>query len=119
MTQVTRFPYQGTALPEDTDTETLFDSSTFKKRGMLQMAGFHKCTLGIWASQNGTVNEYGSEDGGTTWRLVSTTAVTGGGSTETTLEFNVEPYRDWKIEWVNAVTQTAFTVHLSLSTESL
>lgn len=120
---VTRIPYQDTALPTDSDTFTLVDTTVLSPnlRGVIPMAGWHRFFLSVFANQDGTITEYTSVDGGTNWRQVGTAeSHTGSSTAQTTVEYEVDAYRDWRLIWTNGGTnQTTFEVQMSFSTDPL
>ena len=111
-----RVKYIGTALPADSDVETIFDTtSTGHWTDMLNHMGVKRVRFEAKHSHNATVNTYFSDDGGTNWEAVSSTAVTGGGSDTNIVDALVEGYKDWKMEWVNGgTTQTEFKPVIAL-----
>ena len=120
---ITKLKYSGTTPGADTNTYNLF--STVSKEGIgrnfFASVGVEKFLVFIKmdATETGTLKEYCSEDGGTTWLQVSETDVTGAAATsQNPYEFLVAPYRDWKLDWVNGGTaQTVWEVNMALDTD--
>ena len=118
--------YIGAALPESSDTETVFDTTkmfnadsatsyeSFKH--FLTMTNMRWFRYSIWNDQTGTLNFYRSTDGGTTWRRFKTTSVAIASADANEDDILVEGYQDFKAEWVNGGTnQTVFDINLSLA----
>ncbi len=77
--------------------------------------GIAMLTVAVLHDQSGTLNCYWSPDKGVTWLLFRTEPMTGSALTDL-VEVVVEPYADFKVEWVNGPSgQTAFACSLSLS----
>lgn len=76
-----------------------------------------KFVLSLKNSQAGTLNEYYSPDRGATWQSISSQAVpipTAGFTTE--VEYLIETYSDWRVEWVNGgVAQATWSPQFALS----
>lgn len=125
MTPTHRIKYQGTALPEDTDTELLWSTvdSLFTDGGAGRYLGLAWFVAAIWNSHAGTVNAYFSNDKGTTWRLFQTETYSALGADSNAAaaniaEFYIEPYEHVKFEWVNGGdTQTIFDPALCTTNE--
>ena len=66
--------------------------------------------------QAGTLNAYSSVDRGTNWTKIYTAAVAASAAnSESPYDFLIEPYADWKLEWVNGATpQTTFRPAMAL-----
>ena len=122
-----RFNYTGSALPGNAETVVLL--ATAPTSGVLtgviggagNMGNFfpnariERVLLSLTNDQAGTLNEYQSFDRGATWTKIFTTAVAASAAnSENQYDFLVEPYGDWKLEWVNgAAPQTTFKVNLA------
>lgn len=124
--EVVGLKYTGTALPESTDTETVFDTtkmiqgnttSAFESfKHFLAMTGLRWFRYSIWNSHAGTLNFYRSTDGGTNWRRFKTTAVAAASGDANEDDVLVEAHPDFKVEWVNGGTnQTTFDIAISLA----
>lgn len=81
------------------------------------LLGFRKMALMIDHVQAGTLNTYESRDRGVTWRQVDTQAIAApAAASSTVMDFLVETFRDFKIEWVNgSVAQNPWDVNIALS----
>lgn len=80
-------------------------------------SGIRKVVLDLKNSQAGTLNEFYSNDRGVTWLQVSTdpVAIPAAGF-DTSREFLVESYADWKLEWTNGgVAQIGWTPQIALT----
>ena len=118
--EVVGLKYTGTALPTDSNTVVLFDSTAVltdnKFKHWLTMTGLRWFKYSIWNSHAGTVNFYESVDGGTSWRLWDSDTVAASPTEAATESRLVEGKADVKVEWVNGgTTQTVFDIHLSLA----
>ena len=124
MKPITRIKYTGTALPTDSDTFVLFDSTTLlptsKAQGVLQACGIRRFNWGFLCSHDGVLELDSTDDGGVTWRHVTEVNVDGGTATTRRGSFDVENFQGFRVRWVNGgTTQTTFEPDLSLSsTES-
>jgi hypothetical protein len=110
----TYVPYKGSALPGNAESIVLFSSTTaFGARA----APHYRC---FWVDVAITTNQAAgtqtvalqkSNDGGTNWITVGTTTAVISGNTSK--EFFVSPYQDFRILYVNGTTpQTLFAVDL-------
>jgi hypothetical protein len=125
MSETVAVKYTGTALPTGSTTSILFDTVTaFPSANYLAMLHMKRLQIDIWCSQAGTVNWYkarqprGLTVATTTWDQLGTQAVTASSTVSTTLDFLVEEYGDFKVEWVNGgVNQTAFDIDMALTDE--
>jgi hypothetical protein len=115
-TDKTYVPYKGSALPGNAESIVLFSSTVaFGSRA----AQHYRCFFvdvaitADAAAGTQTVALQKSNDGGTTWITVGTpTAVIIG---NTNVSFNVSPYQDFRILYLNGSTpQTLFAVDLVL-----
>jgi hypothetical protein len=79
--------------------------------------GVRKFSVLIDHVQAGTLNAYESIDRGVTWRQIDTVAVAApAAASSTSVDFQVEGLRDFKLEWVNGgVAQNPWEVLQSLS----
>lgn len=115
---VTNLKYGGTALPADSDTETLFDSTSLvatghnkgASAGLLGLFGWQLLGYEVDHSHQGIVKGYFSDDGGTTWRQDYEFNLAPHHASKTNFdEVNIAGRRDYKLEWVNGgTTQTTF-----------
>jgi hypothetical protein len=117
-----RISYLGSALPGNAETVVLFSTALTAPgpmENMLQKRDIRRIFLSLTNDQAGTLNAYQSVDRGTTWRKVYTTGV--GASPlngENQYDLYVEPYADWKLEWVNGATpQTVFIPNMVATDE--
>lgn len=115
-TDKTYVPYKGAALPGNAESVILFNSTVaFGPRAAPHYRVFW-VDVAITTNQAAgtqTVAVQKSNDGGTTWITVGTpTAVISG---NTNVSFNVAPYQDFRILYLNGSTpQTLFAVDLVL-----
>ncbi len=117
-----RFGYTGSALPGNAEVVVLLATAPTSGVGTGVIAHpassalqFQKMKIrrGIVALRNdqaGTLREYKSMDRGATWLTISSTAVAAAAANSQNIyDFLVEPYVDWKCDWLNGATpQTAF-----------
>lgn len=100
----------------DSNTYKLFDSTVTFGNGLRQ----HDITRIIFTLQNshaGTLNAYWSANGGTTWNLydAQVPGVPAAGASSGPFDYLVDPYADWKLEWVNGGSaQTTWRTALTL-----
>ena len=75
----------------------------------------HRVVVAMRNDQAGTLREYKSMDRGATWLVISSTAVAAAAANSQNIyDFWVEPYADWKLDWLNgAAPQTAFQPDIS------
>lgn len=124
MNNVTHFKYTGTALPADSDTVTLLD--TFAA-GMpphaFQHQNLRRVVIDLAHSHIGTVKFYKSDpDGvrGTDWTLVASQAIAVPSTGTDQIQFIVQPYPDFKIDWTNGgTTQTQFEPNITADSEGI
>lgn len=116
--------YSGAAPGADSDTYVLFSSTVaFPGGQQFQGAGVKKLVLNIKNSHLGTLNTYrGSARttlNETTWTQISTEALAAGTSTTSSLrDYLMEPFSDFKLEWVNGGSaQTTWVIDLALTDE--
>lgn len=113
----TRIPYTGSALPGNAEVITLFSSTAaFGARA----ATHYRCfwfDVGLQVDQNAanSLQLQKSADGGTTWTnagaAVTINSGTTGGSSVTS--FFVSPFADWRVVYTNGATpQTTFQVDM-------
>ena len=116
-----RVKYNGTALPIDATTETLFSTvaAFVTSQSAFAMMGVHRVVVRLKNDQAGTLKTYRSVDRGTNWSQVSQTSVAAAAATASNdYDFLVEGYLDFKIDWLNGgVTQTTFAPDISLITD--
>lgn len=120
-----RAKYEGTALPTNSDTFTLWDSTennahnTGKSADVINMFGLKWANVRVECSHKGTLHASWSDDDGTEWNIYDQRVMPASG-TNMAHHFSIPivGYRDVKIEWVNGgTTQTNFDVLTTLSTE--
>lgn len=110
----TYVPYRGPDLPGNAQSIVLFSSTVAFGARAAQHYRCYWVDVAIHtdeAAGTQTVSLEKSVDGGTTWIAVGSAVTVGDG--ETTAEFFVSPYRDWRIVYLNGTTpQTEFAVDL-------
>lgn len=115
-TPTPKVKYTGVALPGIAETVTLFDTSLMPMANWLQLCGLRRFVADIAHNQAGTINFYKSADRGATWLLVGTQAAPVPAAGTSLFDILVEPYGDWKIEWVNGgAAQTTWAVDMALT----
>ena len=111
MSEIIRFNIP-TAAPTDSDTTTLFNSVTAYGAGVLSLTGINRIAFTVENSHSGTLKQYRSTNGGTTWDQVGTDlAVVAAAATDVSgpYDYLVDPHPDWKLDWVNGgTTQTTW-----------
>lgn len=120
MGETVSIKYDGTALPADSTTETLFDTTNYGVKNLMQYAGLDWFNYRVDHSHQGIIKTYVSDDRGTNWSQHKThNLAPHHGSIVNFGSFRVTGSLDFKAEWVNGgTTQTTFRPHLSLSCES-
>jgi hypothetical protein len=104
--------------PTNSDTFVLFSTvDAGWGANAIQGMGLHYFVMNLEHSNDGTLKLYKSEDRGTNWLQIDEDAITApAASGSTNQEYLVEPYADWKIEWVNGgVTQTTWVLDMSFT----
>ena len=115
----TRIKYGGTALPADSDTETLFDTTAFAhpSSGVFQQGGWRYFNFKVDHSHKGTIVADLSDDGGASWSQFWSHALAPHHAD--IMNFNHIPIVegvDFRVRWVNGgTTQTTFKPFLTLS----
>lgn len=124
MSKITTFDVSGTTPGADSNTDTMWDTTTTVNghrvypKHFFAMQGIHRAELTIVHDQDGTVKWYASNDGGTSWNQVGTQAVTAVSNEASIVDPIVEGYPDFKIEWTNGGTaQSPWYAKLNLLTE--
>lgn len=113
--------YTGSTPGNDSNTYNLF--TTIGKGGnYFGQNDIHKLALDLKTDQVGTLKAYKSQNGDAsspTFEQIYEESVAAPVSTSSTLrEFVVDPYADWKLDWVNGGTiQTKFLVDMGLITD--
>jgi len=123
--ETTTIPYQGLTPGADANTYVMFSTATaFPAPNYVAMNRMKRFQLGLSNSQAGTLNWYKSNTRLTStqttpvWTQIGTLAVAAGATAENTVDFLVEEYADWKLEWVNGgVAQATWVVSMALSGE--
>ena len=123
MDEIVGIKYEGTALPADSDTETLWDSTAAHfPDHFVSKAGLRWFRYSVSNSHAGTVKGYESANDGddttVTWeQFYDSGSLAAPAATATnSADVLVEGKKNVKFEWVNGgTTQTTFLVHLSLS----
>jgi len=109
--------YMGDTPGADSDTYNLVDTTLLGGgSNFFAHSGTAKVELFLKNADTGTLKEYVSEDGGVNWSQISETAVSAAAATgQNAYSFVVEPYRDWKLDWVNGGSaQTTWVVSMAL-----
>jgi hypothetical protein len=109
--------YTGSTPGADANTYNLLNTTLLGGgSNFFANSGTAKVQLFLKNADTGTLKEYVSEDGGTNWSQISETAVAAAAATgQNAYEFVVEPYRDWKLDWVNGGSaQTTWVVSMAL-----
>lgn len=120
-----RVKYDGTALPTDSDTFTLWDSTgnnahnNGSSADIINMCGLKWANIRVECSHKGTLHASWSDDDGTEWNVYDQRVMPASGTNMAHhYTIPIVGYRDVKIEWVNGgTTQTNFDVMTSLSPE--
>lgn len=102
----------------DAATYNLFDSTaTGYPARFFAEQGAHKFIVDIKNSQAGTLKAYKSQDRGVTWLQIYQASVAAAAATSTNLfEFAIEPFADWKLDWLNGGSaQATWVVDMALS----
>lgn len=103
MSHVTRARYTGATPGTDSDDYVLFSTAGFT-RNMFAHGGIQRVILDLLCDNDGTLKEQKSNDGGTTWTQIgSNEAITATGNS-IFREYQVAPYRDWRLVWTNGGT---------------
>jgi hypothetical protein len=98
----TRTTYSGSAPGADSNTYVMFSTVVAAPMaGWHQLAGIKYARIDIKHNQSFTLNAYKSPDRGVTWHQVSTEAITVTSNAVTSRGFDIQLYRDFKIEVVN------------------
>jgi len=113
----TNVTYKGTALPTDSDTHTIFDTSTFSSKNFLSNGNYDRLLVDVVNSHIATYKWYKSDDRGTNWQQIGESAVAVPAATDSNItDHLVSGYQDFKLEWVNGgTTQTTFEINISLT----
>lgn len=112
--------YGGSALPGNAETVNIFSTVVaFPGANMIQSMEIHRFYLGIVNDQAGTLKAYKSSNRGVTWTQIDSQAVAAAaGSAENRSDWLIDPYADWKLDWLNGATpQTTFLVDAALQGE--
>jgi hypothetical protein len=122
---IIRVKYDGTALPTDSDTFTLWDSTgnnAYRNSSSADIINQHslkRCNVSVECSHKGTLTASWSDDDGTEWNVYDQRVMPASG-TNMAHQFSIDiaGRRDVKIEWVNGgTTQTNFDVQTSLTSD--
>lgn len=122
MTDYTRFKYSGATPGGDSNDYILFSTVTaFGGKCAHQMAGLHKLVLDLFHTQAGTLKLYRSNDRGTTWTQVTSSAKSSpAAGMSSQYEVLVECFADFKLVWTNGgVAQAAWYVDVALTDERI
>ena len=115
--------YTGATPGADANTYVLFSTvAMFTGANVLQGTGMKRLDLGLSNSQAGTLNWYKTQSRLTNssntpvWTQIGTAAVAAGATAENDFDWLIEPYADFKLEWVNGgVAQATWVPDLVLS----
>ncbi len=119
-------PYQGLTPGADANTYVMFSTAVaFPSAGYVAMNRMKRFQLGLSNANAGTLNWYKSNTRLTApsatpvWTQIGTLPVAAGATVENTVDFLIEEYADWKLEWVNGGASQAATwvVSMALSGE--
>lgn len=116
MNENVRIKYTGSALPGNAETVTIFDSTSTGISNFAAIARLHRLYVTVINDQAGTLVFQSSENGGTAWTTINSTAVSASAAnSENPYDYDIEPYRDVRLRWTNGATpQTSFRVAASL-----
>lgn len=116
---VTVITYSGSTPGTDSNVYNLFSSVVaLPGERMAQGAGVKRIIIDLKHSHDGTFRLSKSTDRGTNWTIVNEQAATGGGTDSNTYDANIEPYDDFKVDWVNGGTaQNPWVPSIALSNE--
>lgn len=132
MSHSVNIKYQGPVPGVDDSTYVLFATASpsagvpgaFPGANYLAMHALKRLQLSLFVPASGTLNWYASQtrrdapNVQPVWVQLGTLAVTGSGTSATTLDLLVEEYSDVKLEFVNGGTaQTGMQVDMALSSE--
>jgi hypothetical protein len=102
---------QGGTPGADSNTYTLFDSTTAFQgtpsfsagKGMIPTKEIARFIFNLNNSQTGTLKAFWSNDGGTTWNQYYSASVAAAVSPVMNgpIDFPVDGYRDWRLQWTN------------------
>lgn len=113
----TRVQYNGSVPGADANDYVLFSTDGLPS-GWLQTTGNKRFFLCLNNPQTCTLKDYFSDDGGTTWKLRSTTVVNAMTTTTNDYDYYIEPFKDWRLVLTNGGSaQTGLAPQMSLSTE--
>lgn len=103
---MTRVKYTGATPGGDTNTYPIFTTLTNGwPAGFFALQNISKLVVDTKHDAAGTFAWYKSNDRGTSWEQIGTEAISAPASTVTIFrEFTVEPYEDFKLDWVNGNT---------------
>lgn len=114
--------YAGSALPGNAETVDLFSSViAFQGANTHVMMGYPRFQLSLKNDQAGTLSVWESTDRGVNWTQVraNEAVAAAAAGTESTWDFYVGSYKDFRVRWVNGATpQTTFRVNMALSPEA-
>ncbi len=112
----TNVTYKGTALPADSTTVSIFDTSTFSSKRFISNGNYDRLLVDVKNSHTATYKWYKSSDRGTNWNQIGESAVSVPAATASNVtDFLITGYDDFKLEWVNGgTTQTTFEIDISL-----
>lgn len=114
----TRVTYSGTTPGADSNTYNLYNSTSDGGGSGFAMKGYHFAVLDIKNAAAGTLKAYKSIDRGVTWNQIEQFSVAAAPTAESNkYEFLVEPYMEWKLDWVNggASQSTMWVVDFALT----
>lgn len=125
MSSFSQIKYTGGTPGADVLTYTVYDSTSGQGQGARQFGGngLHVCVVDIKNSASGTlkISKGGPRDSSNalTWYVIEQLAVSPAATTESNkYEFLIEPYSDWKAEWVNGGSaQSTWVVDVALTNE--
>lgn len=123
--ETVQLKYIGATPGADTLTYSIFDTTVaFPGARYAAEHKLKRLQVGLSNSQAGTYNWYKTQSRVTStntpivWTQIGTQAVVAGATAENTNDFLIEPYSDFKLEFVNGgVAQATWVVDIALSGE--
>lgn len=111
--------YSGSTPGANSNVYPLFSTVTaFQGARFPQCCGLKRFMVDLKHSHDGTFRLSKSVNRGTSWTIVNEQAATGGGTDSNTYDANIEPYDDFKVDWVNGGSaQSTWFPSLSFSDE--
>jgi len=120
VSETVKLKYTGSTPGADSNSYELFSTITAGMGGnLLQSCGLKRYMLDLEHDNAGTILVSKTEDRGTTWVVVSSTAIAAPAANSTTqFDVLVEPFGDFKVVWTNGGSaQGSFIVSQVLTDE--